>query len=94
MRAHMGRAMETTVRDDAVVHEGVAAEDERVVVHCRGGGGGGGGGADVRETEGRACVGADGAEVRVVQGGLGALVQGGAGAGARAEGAAGGGVPG
>lgn len=63
------------VGDEAVVHEGVAAEGEGVVVD--GGGGGGGGGADVCEAGRRRRVGADGAEVQVVEGRLRGAVEGG-----------------
>lgn len=55
------------VGDDAVVHEGVAAEDERVVVD-RGDRRGARGGADVGEDGRRRRVGADGVEVGVVHG--------------------------
>ena len=52
------------IGQNAIVHEGVPAKDERVVVHA--GDGGGGGGADMCETGGRGGVGADGAEVGIV----------------------------
>jgi len=59
------------------VHEGVAAKDERVVVD--GCDGCGGCGSDVGEDGFAGCVCADAAEVGVVEGGLGVLVEGGAG---------------
>lgn len=64
------------VGDEAVVHEGVAAEGEGVVVD--GGGGGGSCGANVCEAGRRGRVGADRAEVQVVEGGLRGAVEGGA----------------
>lgn len=69
-----GAADGQEVGDGAVVHEGVAAEGEGVVVDACGGGGGGG--ADVGEAGRCAGVGADGAEVGVVERGLGGAVEG------------------
>lgn len=74
--------------DVAVVHDGVAAEDEGVDVDlCEQAGGGG---ADVREHAGGGGVGADGLEVLVVEGGAGELEGGGVDDGALGRGGAGG----
>lgn len=66
-------------RNGAIVHNGVAAEDKWVVIYaCHGGSGCG---ADVSEEGEGGGVGAEGAEVGVVEGGLGRFVEGGEGDG-------------
>ena len=80
------------VLEEAVVHEDVAAEGERVVVH--GDDGGGGGGPDVGEKGFRGHVGADVQEILVVLGRLRGAVQEGALPLAGAEFFSGGRVPG
>lgn len=62
------------VGDQTVVHDGVAAENEGVVVDC--GHGSPGGGPDVGEDGGRGRVAADAVEVGVVGGRLAVLVDG------------------
>lgn len=64
------------VSDDAIVHDSVAAEHEGVVIDGRDGRGSGG--SDVGEADFGGGVGANAAEVGVVEGGLGVLVEGGA----------------
>lgn len=68
-----GAADADEVGDGAVVHDCVPAEDERVVVHA--GDGGCGCGSDVCEDGGGGGVGAQGAEVWVVERWLGILVE-------------------
>ena len=68
-----GPADADEVGDGAVVHNCVPAEDERVVVHA--GDGGCGCGSDMCEDGGGGGVGAEGAEVGVVEGWLGIFVQ-------------------
>ena len=76
--AHIPRYLDK-VRNSAVVHDGVAAKDEGMIVdrgNC-----GGGCGADMGEDGSAGGVGADGAEVCIVERGLGVFIEGGAEAG-------------